>query len=252
MERKNPILSSNVLSNAISDGRMVSGDQSGFMTLSGAIHRTGILLSLVMVTAALNWDLSMRGHPMAPVLTMVGFVGGLIACLVSVFKAQWVPVTAPIYSAAQGLVLGGVSALLNASYPGIAIQACMLTFGTLFALLGAYRFGWIRATERFKAVVFAATLGIGLVYLVSMVLGIFGVKIPMLHGSGDMALLFSVVAVVVAAMNLVMDFSFIEEGVAARAPKYMEWYAAFGLMVSLIWLYMEILKLLSILARRRD
>lgn len=252
MERKNPILSSNVINNALSDPLTRSLSQGASMTVAGSIHRTGILLALVMVTAAINWEFSTKGHALSGILTIAGFVVGLVACLVTVFKAHLVPITAPVYAAAQGLVLGGVSAHLNAQYPGIAMQACMLTFGTLFALLGAYRFGWIRATERFKAVLIAATLGIGLVYLVSMVLGLFGVKIPMIHGSGDLALIFSLVVVVVAAMNLIMDFSFIEEGVEAGAPKFMEWYAAFGLMVSLIWLYMEILRLLSILARRRD
>ena len=221
------------------------------MTVQGAVYRTATLLSLVVVAAMLTWSRTTGGHGDALVLTMAGGILGLIACLVTVFKKEWSPVTAPIYSLCQGLALGGISASMNATYPGVALQASLLSFGVLFALLGAYRFGWIRASEKFKAVVIAATLGVSLVYLVSMVANIFGAKIPFLHGSGEFAILFSLAVIVIAAMNLIVDFSFVEEAAAANAPKYMEWYAAFGLMVSLIWLYMEILRLLSNLSRRR-
>ena len=221
------------------------------MTVQGAVHRTTILLSLVVVAATLTWNRTTGGHGDAMFLTMAGSIMGLIACFVTVFKKEWSPVTAPIYSICQGMALGGISASMNAAYPGVALQASLLSFGILFALLGAYRFGWIRASEKFKAVVIAATLGVGLVYLVSMVANLFGAKIPVLHGSGQFAILFSLAVIVIAAMNLIVDFSFIEEAAAANAPKYMEWYAAFGLMVSLIWLYLEILRLLSNLSRRR-
>jgi uncharacterized YccA/Bax inhibitor family protein len=221
------------------------------MTVQGAVHRTTILLSLVVVAATLTWSRTTGGHGDAMLLTTAGSILGLIACFVTVFKKEWSPVTAPIYSICQGMALGGISASMNAAYPGVALQASLLSFGILFALLGAYRFGWIRASEKFKAVVIAATLGVSLVYLVSMVANLFGAKIPFLHGSGEFAILFSLAVIVIAAMNLIVDFSFIEEAAAANAPKYMEWYAAFGLMVSLIWLYLEILRLLSNLSRRR-
>jgi uncharacterized YccA/Bax inhibitor family protein len=244
MTSKNPLFSPSVISNA----PMV---YSAPMTVQGAVHRTALLLSLVVIAATLTWHRTVGGQADAKFLTMVGGVAGLVACLVTVFKKEWSPVTAPIYSVCQGLALGGISASLNSVYPGVALQASLLTFGILFALLGAYRFGWIRASEKFKAVVIAATLGVGLVYLVSMVANLFGADIPFLHGSGEFAVLFSLAVIVIAAMNLIIDFSFIEEAAAASAPKYMEWYAAFGLMVSLIWLYMEILRLLSNLSRRR-
>lgn len=244
MSSHNPLLSSKIIENA----PMV---YSSPMTVQGAVHRTAVLLSLVVLAASVTWTRTTGGHADAMTLTMAGSVLGLILCLVTTFKKEWSPVTAPIYSLCQGLALGGVSAYMNAAYPGVALQACLLSFGILFALLGAYRFGWIRASERFKAVVIAATLGVSLVYLVSMVANLFGASIPFLHGSGDFALLFSLAVIVIAAMNLIMDFSFMEEAAAANAPKYMEWYAAFGLMVSLIWLYMEILRLLSNLSRRR-
>jgi uncharacterized YccA/Bax inhibitor family protein len=160
-------------------------------------------------------------------------------------------VTAPIYAALEGLALGGISALFESHYPGIVSQAVFLTFGTLAALLIAYRSGWIKATENFKLGVAAATGGIFFVYLISFVLSFFGVSIPLIHGSGIFGILFSLFVVVIAALNLVLDFDFIEQGAEQGAPKYMEWYAAFGLMVTLIWLYLEILRLLAKLQQRR-
>jgi uncharacterized YccA/Bax inhibitor family protein len=242
MSSKNPIFSSSVIENApVAYGAP--------MTVQGAVQKTGILLSLVSVGAAFAWNSASRGG--SEVLIMLGLIVGLIAALVTCFKKEWSPVTAPVYALFEGLLLGGISAKLNAAYPGIALQACMLTFGTLFALLGAYRLGWIRATEQFKAVVIAGTMAIGLVYLVSMVANLFGAQVPLIHDSGQVGILFSLAVVVIASMNLILDFDFMERAAAAQAPKYMEWYSAFGLMVSLIWLYMEILKLLVKLARRR-
>ncbi len=245
MPSQNPLLSQSVIEKA----PMV---YSAPMTVQGAVNRTAVLLSLVMIAATFSWTRAGDGHLDSNLLTTAGGVLGFVFCLVTVFKKEWSPVTAPIYSLCQGLALGGVSASLNRAYPGVALQASLLSFGVLFALLGAYRFGWIRASEKFKAVVIASTLGVGLVYLVSMAANLlFGVQIPFLHGSGDAAMLFSLAVIVIAAMNLIVDFSFFEEAAAASAPRYMEWYAAFGLMVSLIWLYLEILRLLSNLSRRK-
>jgi uncharacterized YccA/Bax inhibitor family protein len=244
MASQNPLLSQAVIEKA----PMV---YSSPMTVQGAVNRAAFLLSLVVVSAVLSWNWTNGRHADPSLLILSGSVSGLIFCLLTVFKKEWSPVTAPIYSLCEGMTLGAISASLNRVYPGVALQASMLSFGVLFALLGAYRLGWIRASEKFKAVVVAATLGVGLVYLFAMIANLFGVQIPFLHGSGDGAILFSLAVVVIAAMNLIMDFSFIEEAAAASAPKYMEWYAAFGLMVSLIWLYLEILRLLSNLSRRR-
>jgi uncharacterized YccA/Bax inhibitor family protein len=180
-----------------------------------------------------------------------GLLGGFVVALVTVFKKNWAMVTAPIYALLEGLVLGALSAVFEARFPGIVIQAVGLTFGTLFALLMAYKSGLIKATENFKLGVVAATGGIALVYLASLALGFFGVSIPFIHGSGPIGILFSLFVVVIAALNLVLDFDFIEGGAAAGAPKYMEWYAAFGLLVTLIWLYIEILRLLAKLRSRR-
>ncbi len=165
--------------------------------------------------------------------------------MVTVFKKEWSPVTAPIYALLEGLVLGGLSAALDLRYPGIAIQAVSLTFGTLFVLLLAYRSGLIQVTQKFRLGIIAATGGIMLFYLLEMLLGFFGIRFAAINGSGVIGIGFSLFVVAIAALNLVLDFDFIERGVQCGAPKYMEWYGAFGIMVTLVWLYIEILRLLS-------
>jgi uncharacterized YccA/Bax inhibitor family protein len=184
-------------------------------------------------------------------LVAIGGIGGFIAALVTIFKKEWSPITAPIYALLEGLALGGISAVFELRYPGIAMQAVGLTFGTLFVLLLAYHSGLIPVTEKFKLGVVAATGGIAVFYLVEFVLGFFGVHFAAINGSGLLGIGFSVVVVIVAALNLVLDFDFIESGVNAGAPKYMEWYGAFGLIVTLVWLYLEILRLLAKLNSRK-
>jgi uncharacterized YccA/Bax inhibitor family protein len=179
-----------------------------------------------------------------------GAIGGLVLALITVFKKTWSPVTAPLYALVEGFFLGAISAVYNAKFDGIVMQAVMLTFGIMFALLFAYRSGLIKATENFKLGVVAATGGIALVYLASIVLGFFGINIPMIHEAGWVGIAFSLFVVAIASLNLVLDFDFIETGVEQGAPKYMEWYGAFGLMVTLVWLYLELLRLLSKLQSR--
>ena len=180
-----------------------------------------------------------------------GGIGGLILALVTVFKREWSGFTAPAYAVCEGLVLGGISAIFELKFPGIVMQAVALTFGTLFCLLMAYKTGLIRVTEKFRLGVFVATAAIALVYLVSFVLGFFNLQVPFMVGSGLVSIGFSLFVVGIASLNLVLDFDFIEHGAEAGAPKYMEWYGAFGLMVTLVWLYIEILQLLAKL-RGRD
>jgi uncharacterized YccA/Bax inhibitor family protein len=176
---------------------------------------------------------------------LIGLIGGFICAMVTIFKKEWSAVTAPIYALLEGLFLGGVSALLDLRYPGIAMQAVGLTFGTLFVLLLAYRSGLIHVTQKFRLGVVAATGGIMVFYLLQMLLGFFGMRFTSINGAGPIGIGFSLIVVGVAALNLVLDFDFIEQGVQAGAPKYMEWYGAFGIMVTLVWLYLEILRLLS-------
>jgi len=245
MRTSNPALNKKTFS----DLPAVVGEQA--MTLQGTVNKTLILLVLVAAPAIYTWSLVGSDPGQLVVLLVGGLIAGLVFSLVTVFKKEWSAVTAPLYAVAEGLVLGGISGMMEQAYPGIAFQAVALTFGTLVMLLVAYTSGWIRATESFKVGVFAATGAIGLIYLVTMVLGFFGVHLPFIHDTGMFGIGFSLFVVVVAALNLILDFDFIEQGCNAGAPKYMEWYGAFGLMVTLIWLYMEILRLLAKL-RSRD
>lgn len=227
-----------------------AGDRSHLMTLHGTATKTCILLLLAVGAAIFTWNQALVNPQAAGPFIMGGAIVGLIIAFVTVFKPVWSPVTAPLYAVAEGLCLGALSALINAQYPGIAFQAVCLTFGTLFALLLAYQTRLIRATENFKLGVFAATGGICLVYLISWVARLFGTGIPFIHEAGVIGIGFSLFVVVIAALNLVLDFDFIETGVEHGAPKYMEWYGAFGLLVTLVWLYIEILRLLSKLQSR--
>jgi uncharacterized YccA/Bax inhibitor family protein len=217
------------------------------MTLSGTVNKTAMLLALLLITAVYTWGRFMQTQDASSIqgLMLVGVVGGLVVALVTVFKPTVVPYTAPVYALLQGLAIGGISATFEARFPGIVIQAVGLTFGTLFCLLAAYRSGLIQATENFKLGVVAATGAIMLLYLVSFVMSFFGTSIGFIHDSGLLGILFSAFVVVIAALNLVLDFDFIESGVEQGAPKYMEWYGAFGLLVTLVWLYLEILRLLG-------
>ncbi len=226
------------------------------MTIQGTVNRAGFLLLLVLVTAGWTWSkffaaggVEAGAEVVAPYL-WGGLLGGLVFALVTVFKKTWAKVTAPVYALLEGLFLGGLSAMFEAQYPGIVIQAVGLTFGTLFALLLVYKSGLIPVTQNFRLGVAAATGGIFLVYFATLALGFFGVEMPYIHGSGPIGILFSLFVVVIAALNLVMDFDFIERGAEVGAPKYMEWFGAFALMVTLIWLYIEILRLLAKLRSR--
>lgn len=217
------------------------------MTINGTVNKTTMLLAIVVITALYTWSMAqgLDGMASALPLTIGGGIGGFIVAIITVFKKTWSPVTAPLYAGLEGLFLGGISAFYEAQYPGIVMQAVVLTFGTLGALLMAYRSGLIKATENFKLGVVAATGGIFILYLINFVMGFFGNSIGFIHDSGWLGIGFSAVVVVVAALNLVLDFDFIEEGAAQGAPKYMEWFGAFGLIVTLVWLYLEMLRLLS-------
>jgi uncharacterized YccA/Bax inhibitor family protein len=216
------------------------------MTLQGTVNKTGISLLILLAAAAFVWN-SANPQP----FVLVGLVGGLVTALVTVFKNTAAPVTTPLYAAFEGLLLGGLSLVFEARYPGIVVNAVALTFGTLGVLLVAYSSGLIRPSENFKLGIVAATGGVALLYLVSIVMGFFGKSIPFIHDSGPIGIAFSLFVVGLAALNLVLDFDFIERGATMGAPKYMEWVGAFGLLVTLVWLYLEILRLLAKLQDRR-
>jgi uncharacterized YccA/Bax inhibitor family protein len=220
------------------------------MTIGGAVNKTALALAILLVAASYTWNMGVEDSRVG-MLTMVGVIGGLVMAIATVMKKEWASYTTPAYAALEGLALGGISIGFETRYPGLVSQAVFLTFGTLAALLFAYRSGIIKATENFKLGVFAATGGIALVYLIGFVMSLFGGGLPLLHGSSTVGIVFSFVVVGVAALNLVLDFDFIEQGAERGAPKYMEWYAAFGLLVTLVWLYLEILRLLAKLQERR-
>ena len=242
MRSGNPALSKKTFQNLSSTG-------SGVMTLDGAVNKTAISMGILLLSAYYTYSNAIMSY------ILIGFIGGFILALITIFKKKWSPVTVPIYAFLEGLALGGISKIYaDAFEPGIVPQAIMLTLGILFALLFAYKSKIIAATENFKLGVFAATAGIGVVYLISFLMSFFGSGgLPVMNpaNSSMLSVGFSLFVVVIASLNLVMDFDFIEEGAANGAPKYMEWYGAFGLLVTLIWLYLEILRLLAKLSSRK-
>lgn len=225
-------------------------DEVEAMTVEGTAIKTGILLSLAVLTAGFTWNQLLVGNQAAMPWMMGGLIGGLVFAIATIFKPNWSPITAPAYALFEGVFLGGISAMYSAMYDGIVVQAVALTFGTMVTMLIVYGTGLIRVTEKFRAGVTAATFGILLVYGASLLMNLFGASVPYIHESGIIGIGFSLVVVGVAAMNLVLDFDFIERAAEAQAPKTMEWYGAFGLMVTLVWLYLEILRLLSKLSSR--
>jgi uncharacterized YccA/Bax inhibitor family protein len=249
----NPALGQNTFSDAARSqygGSLV--DAASRMTLSGTVNKTGILLLCAIATAAWTWNQFMQTHDLTvagPAL-MLGALGGFIVAMVTVFKKEWSPVTSPIYALLEGLVLGGISAMFELRYPGIAMEAVALTFGTLFVMLFLYKSRVIKVTQKFRMGVFAATGGIAVFYLLTWLLSMFHISVfASVFGAGPIGIAFSLFVVAIAALNLVLDFDFVEQGVAYGAPKYMEWYAAFGIIVTLVWLYLEILRLLSKMRR---
>jgi uncharacterized YccA/Bax inhibitor family protein len=233
------------------DVRAAAGEPA--MSLQGTATKSLLLVLVTVFSASFTWNAVASGNVgiLMPAV-LIGGIGGFIVALITVFKPKASPYTGPIYAALEGLLLGGISAMYNARFQGLPAQAVALTFGVFIALLIVYRTGLIKATENFRLGVVAATGGIMVMYLISFVLSFFGVRMAFLHDSSPLSIGISLVIVVVAALNLVLDFDFIERGVEHRAPKYMEWYAAFGLLVTLVWLYLEMLRLLAKLQGRRD
>jgi len=223
------------------------------MTERGTLHKFFLLCILVIASASYTWSAAVEGKDITPWI-WVGMLGGLVVAIITAFKPMWASFLAPIYALLQGLFVGGISVTYNHIFdkiaPGIVMQAVALTFGTVLAMFLLYRFRIIKATERFKSVVMTATAGIAIFYLISIVLRFFNINIGFIHEGSTMGIIFSLVVVGVAALNLIMDFDRIETGVAMGAPKYMEWYGAFGLVVTIVWLYLEILRLLSKLNSR--
>jgi uncharacterized YccA/Bax inhibitor family protein len=253
MRTSNPTMNPDIYQDA---ARGYSGERT--MTINGTINCTGIMLCLVLLTAAFTWRMYDPANPGESAQAVMpwafgGMIGGLVLALTTFFKPNWAPFTAPVYALVEGLFIGAISAIVQAQFPEVPIvmQAAGLTFGVLFVMLLVYRTGIIKVTDKFRMGVVAATGGIFLLYMATWILGMFGVGIPYIHGAGPIGIGFSLLVVGLAALNLVLDFDFIEKGAQTGAPKYMEWFGAFALMVTLIWLYIEILRLLAKLNSRR-
>lgn len=233
----------------------MAANNMGTMTVRGAINKFGFMMLMLIAGAAYNWNLyEQLKQDTMQTLMWVGIIGGLISALAITFKPNWAPFLAPLYALLEGLFIGAISAIMNAafadSYPGLIMQAVGLTFGVALAMFLLYNFRVISATERFKSIVFTATLGIGIFYLITMVLRLFGVNVSFMYDSSLLSIGISLFVVGIAALNLIMDFDMIEQGAERGAPKFMEWYGAFGLMVTIVWLYIEMLKLISKLSSR--
>jgi uncharacterized YccA/Bax inhibitor family protein len=244
----NPALSEKIFQNTIA----VPGSE--VMTERGTMNKFFFLFLMVMAAASFTWRAFYDGKDVFP--WMIGAaIGGLILAFVMAFKREWSPYIAPAYGLLEGVFVGGISAVYNNIFektaPGIVMQAVLLTFGVVIAMFLLYRFRVIKATEKFKSVVFTATAGIAIFYVLSMVLRFFSIDIAFIHEGSMLGIGFSLVVVAVAALNLIMDFDMIEQGSKMGAPKYMEWYGAFGLLVTIVWLYLEILRLLAKLSSRK-
>ena len=247
-ESKNPTLSTKIFQES------VVTDSSQVMTMRGTLNKFGFMLLMLLGTAYYSWKEFAGGGNVVP-LIWIGLIGGFITALIITFKKEWAPYLAPFYGLMEGLFLGAISAAYNEAFaakaPGIVMNAVGLTFGTAIAMYFLYSFKIIRATEKFKSVIVMATAGIAVFYLITIVIGFFGVHMDFFQSSSPLSIGISLFIVVIAALNLILNFDIIEQGSNAGAPKYMEWYAAFGLMVTIVWLYLEILRLLAKLSDRR-
>jgi len=247
----NPTLSENKFRDTVISTN-ISGEQT--MTITGTLNKFGFMLLMLMGSAYYSWKevVNIGGNVMPMVIG--GAIGGFVVAMILIFKKEWSPYLAPLYALLEGLFVGAISAMFNEAYNGIVFQAVGLTFSVGIGMYLLYTFRIIKATEKFKSTLIAATVGIALFYFVTMILRMFHVEVdanmPFINGGGMFGIGFSLFVVIIAALNLILDFDMIEQGSALGAPKYMEWYGAFGLMVTFVWLYLEMLRLLSKLNRR--
>jgi len=248
----NPAVAEKVFKNSLGTADAAAGT----MTIGGSIGKFGFLLLMVMGGAFYTWGLLAKGQTsLLQTMMMVGIFGGLITAMIIIFKPNVAKFLAPLYALLEGFALGGISVVVNAAfaekYPGIVLQAVGLTFAVALGMLALYAFRVIRATQKFRAMIYSATLGILIFYVITWILGLFHVNVSFMYDSSLLGIGISLFVVAIAALNLILDFDMIEKGAEMGAPKYMEWYGAFGLMVTMVWLYLEILKLLSRFAGRK-
>lgn len=222
----------------------------GTMSIKGTLNKSIILFLLLLIAASFSWKLATYDRGLLSATMIVSAIVGLVIGLVTIFASKFAKFTAPVYAIAQGFFLGAISMMYEDLYSGIVLQAVLITFAIMGAMLVLFRSGIIKVTNKFRSGIIIATGGIALVYLVSFILGFFGIQIPYLHTGGPIGIGISIFIIIIAALNLILDFNFIQESCERGAPKEAEWFAAFGLMVTLIWLYLEVLRLLSYLNKR--
>jgi len=243
----NPTLSENKFKDTIIN---IPYADANTMSVRGTLHKFGFMLLMLMGTAFFAWkEVAENGDYIMP-MVYGGAIGGFIIALIITFKREWAPYLAPLYALLEGLFIGAISAMFNDIYDGIVMSAVGLTFGVSIAMYLLYSFRIIKATEKFKSIIFTATAGIAIFYFITWIVGMFGVNMPFMYDNSMLSIGISLFIVGIAALNLILDFDMIEQGANMGAPKYMEWYGAFGLMVTIVWLYLEILRLLAKLNSR--
>lgn len=251
---KNPFLTNKTFSTAVSRNDEVHSatviDQNQDMTVSGTVNRSLILFLVLIASATVIWWATANEivNPLGPAIA--GAIIGLILVVIAAFKPQYSPYLAPAYALFEGLFIGGISIIFESMYPGIVTQAVGATFVTFAVCLGLYKYKIVKVTEQFKSVVIAATLAIATYYLISWLFSMFTSFTPVHQGNSMMSIGISVFVIIIAALNLFLDFDRIEKGAEQKMPKYMEWYGAMGLMITLVWLYIEFLRLLSKLSKK--
>lgn len=244
MDSRNPVFSD----------KLTNGIQTAIgepMTIQGTLNKLLISFCIMGASGAVVWQQFTLGYmDKVQMLMIAGLIIGLITGFVIIFKQNLAPVLTPVYAFAEGALLGGLSAMLEGQFPGIVMQAVALTFMAVFSMAALYKAGVIKATERFRSTIITATFAIMILYLVSFIAGFFGVSIPAINSPSPIGIAFSLIVVTIASLNLIIDFDFVEQGAARLMPKVYEWYGAFGLMVTIVWLYIEVLRLLSKLRER--
>lgn len=235
----NPVMGDKVYEKSTQEGAVQTMER---MTVQGAINKSFLLMGVLLCTGAVGWMFP------NPIMMWGGAIGGLVIVLLAVWKTHWSPILAPIYAALEGLFVGSISAIYASAFDGIVFHAVSLTMAVLFLMLFIYKTGIIKVTSKFRTGVIMATGAVMLVYVLSFVLGFFGINLPFLHEGGMIGIGISLVIIGIASLNLLLDFDNFDKGEQMGAPKYMEWFSAMGLMITLVWLYIEILRLLAMLS----
>ena len=242
-QTQNPVLTEKAFNQEVAT---LAGEK---MTLSGVIKKSVLLLAIVVIFGIFGWNFA--HHPYGIIALFASIITGLILALIIIWKKHTAPVLAPVYAVVEGCALGIISRIFESQYEGIVVQAVLVTMSIFMGMLFAYKFKLIRVTQRFVKVIIFATAGIAIYYLLNLAFMFFGGNLPLINSNSIYGILFTLFVAGVAALNLILDFDFIEQSIERGVAKYMEWYASFGLLVTLVWLYIEVLRLISKIRGRR-